>query len=249
MDEGSEVLQVTFLLDCTIEVGFKPMRKEFEFGNPIFFLVAKENAIGDYECMFSERSHHVIKVKGKQNNLAYFIRANKWRTILKTIPKAISDSLTFKVMRAHHVLGQRVAFYRSKYARDHYTIDSPDVVSKVNRLNKRYTSLRGTSSTKFDKNKNQAELMLKFPWLGSFVKVDIKMFIKDPFEEDRKKIDNLEAIISDQVLSKYENLFTKIIEQEKFYQRDIVRLRINEKNKEEKMRDLQKKVKELEQQL
>ena len=49
--------------------------------------------------------------------------------------------------------------------------------------------------------------MLKFPWLGSFVKIDPKMFIKDPFEEDRKKFSMLENILSNQVLTKYEGLF------------------------------------------
>ena len=37
--------------------------------------------------------------------------------------------------------------------------------------------------------------MLKFPMLGSYVKINPKMFIKDPFEEDRKRIEDMENLI------------------------------------------------------
>jgi len=58
VDEGDEIMQVTFILNCKIEVGFRPIILnpfgEERRGAPIYFLECKNNAIGDYECLFSE---------------------------------------------------------------------------------------------------------------------------------------------------------------------------------------------------
>ena len=99
VDEGEEVMQVTFPIDCKLEIGFRSVKKEFEFtktgeqisyqGKAVYFLETRATTVNDYECLFSKSCNHVVRVKelygGKDEKgndkkiLAYYIRAYKWR--------------------------------------------------------------------------------------------------------------------------------------------------------------------------
>ena len=58
------------------------------------------------------------------------------------------------------------------------------------------------------------------------MKITPKIFIKDPFEEDRLKFESLESMIGEQLISNYEKLYNKIDDQRRNFQQQIINLNL-----------------------